>query len=46
MNLPLPGGGSAALGTPLLFDAGVFLDVIGVSLLIIFSMADVDRGES
>lgn len=41
-----PGGGSAALGTPLLFDAGVFLDVIGVSLLIIFSMADVDRGES
>jgi len=46
VNLPLPGGGSAALGTPLLFDAGVFLDVIGLSLLIIFSMADVDRGES
>jgi multicomponent Na+:H+ antiporter subunit B len=30
-----------ALGTPLLFDIGVFLAVIGVALTIVFTLADV-----
>ncbi len=41
-ELPVPGLGTVALGTPLLFDTGVYLDVIGVTLLIIFSMAESD----
>jgi hypothetical protein len=37
------GAGSAALdvGTPLLFDVGVFLAVIGVVLTIVFTLVDV-----
>lgn len=34
------GPAAVALGTPLLFDIGVFLAVIGVALTIIFTLAD------
>jgi multicomponent Na+:H+ antiporter subunit B len=34
-----------AVGTPLLFDIGVFLAVIGVVLTIVFTLADVTVGE-
>ncbi len=43
MEFHLPGFGEVSLGTPLLFDIGVYLDVVGVTLLIIFSLAE--RGE-
>jgi multicomponent Na+:H+ antiporter subunit B len=36
------GLGALKLGTPLLFDIGVYLTVIGVILLIIFTMAEED----
>ena len=36
------GLGSLKLGTPFLFDIGVYLVVIGVTLLIIFSLAEED----
>jgi multicomponent Na+:H+ antiporter subunit B len=36
------GLGELKLGTPLLFDMGVYLTVIGVILLIIFTMAEED----
>jgi len=39
-TLPLPGGQSLALGTPLLFDAGVYLSVIGVALMILLTLAE------
>jgi multicomponent Na+:H+ antiporter subunit B len=35
-----PATGTLTLGTPLLFDAGVYLVVVGVTLLIIFSLAE------
>jgi multicomponent Na+:H+ antiporter subunit B len=38
--LPVPGGGCVALGTPLLFDAGVYLLVLGMVLLMIFPLAE------
>ena len=38
--LPLPGGGTLDLGTPLLFDLGVYLVVVGVVLTIILSLAE------
>lgn len=40
MELPVPGGGYLALGTPLLFDAGVYLLVLGMVLLMIFPLAE------
>jgi multicomponent Na+:H+ antiporter subunit B len=39
-EVTLPGFGKVALGTPVLFDVGVYLDVVGVTLLIIFSLAE------
>ncbi len=41
-EIHVPGFGKVPLGTPLLFDAGVYLDVVGVATLIIFSMAEED----
>ena len=38
--VPLAGGGSVALGTPLLFDVGVYLLVLGMVLLVIFPLAE------
>ncbi len=39
------GPASIALGTPLVFDIGVFLAVIGVALTIVFTLADVTVSE-
>ena len=36
----LPGGSSLAIGTPLLFDVGVYLLVLGMALLMIFPLAE------
>lgn len=38
--LDIPVLGELAVGTPLLFDAGVYLVVLGVTLAIIFSLAE------
>jgi multisubunit Na+/H+ antiporter MnhB subunit len=40
------GPAALALGTPLLFDIGVFLAVVGVALTIVFTLADVAVGET
>jgi multicomponent Na+:H+ antiporter subunit B len=39
-ELPLPGGVKLAVGTPLLFDIGVYFVVIGVVLTIVLSLAE------
>jgi multisubunit Na+/H+ antiporter MnhB subunit len=39
------GRGSIAVGTPLVFDVGVFLAVIGVVLTIVFTLAEVTLSE-
>ena len=39
------GGAGIALGTPLVFDIGVFLAVIGVVLTIVFTLAEVTVSE-
>lgn len=36
----VPAVGKMKLGTPLLFDAGVYLTVVGVVLMIIFTLAE------
>ena len=38
--LHVPGVGDMALGTVLLFDTGVYMVVLGVTLLIIWSLAE------
>ena len=35
-----PGGAPLELGTPLLFDVGVYLAVLGVTLTIVLSLAE------
>jgi multicomponent Na+:H+ antiporter subunit B len=39
------GGAAVALGTPLVFDVGVVLAVIGVVLTIVFTLTDVSLSE-
>lgn len=39
-DLYVPGLGKVTLGTPLLFDAGVFLVVLGVGTMIILALAE------
>ena len=39
-EITLPGLGPLALGTPLLFDLGVYLVVVGIALSIILSLAE------
>jgi multicomponent Na+:H+ antiporter subunit B len=39
-EIDLPGFGYVAIGTPLLFDAGVYLLVAGVGLLMILTLAE------
>ena len=39
------GSNVVAAGTPLVFDVGVFLTVIGVVLTIVFTLAEVSFGE-
>jgi multicomponent Na+:H+ antiporter subunit B len=38
ITLPLPFGEGLKLGTPFLFDVGVFFTVIGVTLMFVFSL--------
>ena len=38
VKIPVPMMGDLKLGTPLLFDIGVFFGVIGVTLLFVFSL--------
>jgi multicomponent Na+:H+ antiporter subunit B len=40
VDLELPGGVELAVGTPLLFDVGVYLVVIGVVLTIVLALAE------
>lgn len=40
--LQLPGLGSVEMGTPVIFDLGVYLVVIGVSLSIIFALEEAE----
>jgi multicomponent Na+:H+ antiporter subunit B len=40
ISLHIAGLGEVALGTPVLFDVGVYLVVLGVMLLIILSLAE------
>ena len=40
VELPLPSGAKLAVGTPLLFDIGVYLVVIGVVLTIVLSLME------
>ena len=42
-SLTLPLMGKLALGTPLLFDLGVYLVVIGISTLILFTLSEEDQ---
>lgn len=39
-SIKLPGFGETAIGTPLLFDLGVFLTVWGVMLTVIFALGE------
>ena len=39
-KVPVPGVGDLDLGTPLLFDVGVYLTVVGVTLSIILPLAE------
>ena len=39
-RVPVPGFGDLDVGTPLLFDVGVYLTVVGVALLIILPLAE------
>jgi multicomponent Na+:H+ antiporter subunit B len=39
-RVPVPGLGELDVGTPLLFDVGVYLDVLGVTLSIILPLAE------
>jgi multicomponent Na+:H+ antiporter subunit B len=40
IQVPVPGFGDLDLGTPLLFDLGVYLTVVGVTLSIILPLAE------
>jgi multisubunit Na+/H+ antiporter MnhB subunit len=39
-SVPVPLSGALKLGTPLLFDAGVFVAVVGVVLTFVFNLAE------
>jgi multicomponent Na+:H+ antiporter subunit B len=43
-TLPLPLLGKLKVGTPLLFDVGVFMVVVGIVLMIIFALMEEDHG--
>lgn len=40
VTLNIPGGSDVKLGTPLLFDVGVYLVVVGITLTIILSLME------
>ncbi len=41
-NIPLTDGSSFKIGTPILFDLGVYLTVVGVTLTIIFALEEAE----
>ncbi|MDD4227181.1 MAG: MnhB domain-containing protein [Mariniphaga sp.] len=43
ISIPLPVGEPFKLGTPFLFDTGVFFIVIGVTLVFVFSLTQKDK---
>ncbi len=43
ISIPIPLLGDLKLGTPFLFDIGVFLAVIGVTLLFFFSLSNITK---
>jgi multicomponent Na+:H+ antiporter subunit B len=43
IGIPLPVLGELKLGTPFLFDIGVFLAVIGVTLMFFFSLTKTEQ---
>jgi len=42
-RIQLPGWGTLDLGTPLLFDAGVYATVVGVTLMILLTFAEEEQ---
>lgn len=46
LTIPLPLNQELKLGTPLVFDIGVFLVVIGVTLLFLFSLKRAEKWKS
>jgi multicomponent Na+:H+ antiporter subunit B len=40
VSLSLPGLGATKIGTPIIFDFGVYLAVVGVVLVIVFNLAE------
>lgn len=40
IHITLPGGGTLSLGSPMLFDLGVYVVVLGVTLLIVLNLAE------
>jgi multicomponent Na+:H+ antiporter subunit B len=40
VEVPLPGGRTVAAGTPLAFDLGVYLLVVGIALMILWTLAE------
>jgi multicomponent Na+:H+ antiporter subunit B len=42
IDIPLPGGDYIHLGTPLIFDVGVYLTVLGATLTMILTLAEED----
>ncbi|HUG47194.1 MAG TPA: Na+/H+ antiporter subunit B [Candidatus Limnocylindria bacterium] len=42
VDIPLPDGGNLALGTPLAFDLGVYLVVLGATLTMVLTLAEED----
>lgn len=42
LEIPLPGEGELELGTPLVFDVGVYLVVLGATLTMVLTLAEED----
>ena len=42
LEIPLPGEGELDLGTPLVFDVGVYLVVLGATLTMVLTLAEED----
>lgn len=42
LEIPLPGEGDLELGTPLMFDVGVYLVVLGATLTMVLTLAEED----
>ena len=40
--IPTPGGGTLKLSTPLIFDIGVYLTVVGAILTMVFALSQAE----